>query len=170
MKSSAKTAAACGSLLALGLLLAACGGAANASGTTAKANTPSTTKASVTTLPAPAAKYVKVGGKMVKVPTEVKTYPINPVSDTGQNVIIYEHSFAPHTLYAKSGTVVFTNLTDQPVKITMDEYPTPSDQLSSGEIAPGGTFKFHHVGTLALKYQGSNGSFGYLDVDTVAGL
>ncbi|MGO9195950.1 MAG: hypothetical protein ACLQK4_02325 [Acidimicrobiales bacterium] len=161
-----------------GLALAACSAGASASSSSTsraggtKATTTSTTAPprSTTTIPAPAASYVMIKGKRVKVPTELKTYPINRERDTGQQVVIYKGYFAPETLTANSGTIVFTNLTDQVQEVTFPYFPAPATPLHSGPIPPGQTFKFHHSGTIALKYVGSNGSFGYLDIGTVPGL
>ena len=92
-----------------------------------------------------------IKGKRVKVPTELKTYPINRERDTGQQVVIYKGYFAPETLTANSGTIVFTNLTDQVQEVTFPYFPAPATPLHSGPIPPGQTFKFHHSGTIAAQ-------------------
>ncbi len=160
------------------LALSACSGGSSAatrhSTTTKSSSTSATTSTTrpppTTAVPLPPAKYVTINGKRIRVPTEIKTYPIHKISDTGQNVIIEPTSFRPETLNAKSGVIVFTNLTRRPVSIEFPDYPTPQAPLHSGAIAPGGTFQFKHTGTIALKYTGSNGSFGYLNIDTIGGL
>lgn len=165
-----------GLLVAVSLAAGACSSATAAgtatSTTRAAATTTSTTSTTVARkIPKPPpAQYVVIDGKRIRVPTETSTYPIMPLNDQGQNVIIEAHTFLPHTLYASSGAIVFTNLTDVPQTVSLVDYPTPADPTTSGPIPPGGTFVWHHTGTLALKYTGSNGSYGYLNVATVGAL
>lgn len=160
-------------VLSSGLLLAACSSpaAANkATTTTSKKPVVTVPKLSTTTIPAPKAKYVVIDGKTIRVPTEFSTYPIQAASDTGHQIIIYQHSFVPKLLNAPDGTIVFTNLTTKTVEITFPDYPSPSTPLKSGPIAPGGTFQWHHDGNLAIDYTGTNGAKGYIDVHLIGSL
>jgi hypothetical protein len=154
------------------VLLLATTACSSSSSTSSSTSTSSTTRPgpTVTTAAPPAAQYVTIDGKKIRVPTELKTYPINPNSDHGQQVIIESRSFVPALLYANSGDIVFTNLTTTPQQLTFVNWPSPKTPLVTPEIAPGSTYSFHHVGTLALKVTGSNGSFVYLNIATIPGL
>lgn len=143
-------------------------GASSTTSTAAKST--STTRATSTLPPAPAAKFVTIDGKRIRVPTETRSFPIKANSDKGQQVIVEARSFVPYTLYASSGTIVFTNLTTTTQRITFVNYPTPADPLVTAPIPPGGVFRLHHSGDLALKYSGSNGASAYLNIATIPGL
>jgi hypothetical protein len=143
-----------------------------ANGATAPPSSTSSTVAGrpTTTVANPPARYVTIGGKRIRVPTEKKNFPIHEYSDTGQQVIVSLHRFVPKTLYATGGTIVFTNLTSSTETITFLDYPDPETPVRSGPIPPGGTFRLHISHLVALKYVGSNGSFGYLNVETIPGV
>lgn len=110
-----------------------------------------------------------IDGKRIRVPTELKNFPIKPNSDTGQQVIVYADSFVPETLYANIGTIVFTNLTPSTEELTFPQYPNPATPLHSGPIRPGETFRLKVTHLVAIVYHGANGASGYLNVGAIPG-
>lgn len=156
----------------LGLLLGSCssGTAAGTTRTTrhVAASSSTTTRPDVTTTTLKP-QYVTIDGKRVLVPVE-RFGRVRKGNDEGQQVIIWPKSVEPRNLYANSGTIVFTNLTDTTQTISFRAYPTAQDPLRSGPIPPGGTFKFTHKGLVAITYNCSNGAIGYLEIDVIPGL
>ncbi len=145
--------AAVGVMAALGA--AACGSSATA--------TPSTSRSTTTTSIPPAAlkgPTVTIDGKAYPVPTEFGTTPIDPTSDTGQQIIITSKGFLPYHLFADLNTpIVWTNLSSKPVRISF-EYSA----VRSPEIPPGGTFTYSSKDVYSFVYRSSTGYRGSVDI------
>ena len=122
-----------GVLLAALAVSVACAACSSAGGTGTTTRPPAT--GTSTTI-----SYVTVNGKRLPVPTERPGRPISPVSDVGQQIVIMQRGLYPKTLYAFRGKpIVWTNLTDRPVRVLFSHYPL---SRGSGSIAPGGTFSY----------------------------
>jgi hypothetical protein len=157
-------------MLGAALAVAACGSSSKASGTTStsSSSTTSTTASNpgsssssttaTTALTGPSVadiqsqKTVVVAGKTVTVPTD-QGKPINADIDDGQQIIISSAGFLPAKLYSyPSHAIVWTNLTDQPQKISFDAF-----SVTSPVIAPGDTWSWTTQDSESIAYHSSSG-------------
>ena len=144
-----------GVLLAALAVSVACAACSSAGGTGTTTRPPAT--GTSTTI-----SYVTVNGKRLPVPTERPGRPISPVSDVGQQIVIMQRGLYPKTLYAFRGKpIVWTNLTDRPVRVLFSHYPL---SRGSGSIAPGGTFSYTVHNNTAVSYATTSGAFGVVAV------
>lgn len=150
-------------------VLVACAGCSASSGASTSHSpsrppqSPHTAGKTPPTATALAPRYVTLGGKRVRVPSEYGNYPISPTSDHGQQVIISPKGFVPETLYANSyAPIVWTNLTSSTEELTLD-----NGQVHSGPIPPGGSYRWFERRLIAFRYQGSSGMTGYLYVNVI---
>jgi FtsP/CotA-like multicopper oxidase with cupredoxin domain len=102
---------------------------------------------------------VTINGQPVKVPTEDGTDPIKPFGDTGQQVILSSSGVLPRSLYASlNEPVTWTNLTDHPVRLTLQHVPGVSPQT----IQPGTSYSWNPVNQLSFSYSSSSGGTGFV--------
>lgn len=141
-----------------GILLSACGGSGSPQAHAAdKAHAADTTTS--TTAPAVTTPTVMVNGQSVTVPTD-SGGSINPLQDTGQQVILTSKGVLPRTLYAALNTpVVFTNLSSRPLTLTIEHVPGVRPQT----VAPGGTYSWVPT-ALAFDYRITGGDWGNVQV------
>ena len=149
-------------LASAALLLGACSSTSSA---------PTTTS---TTFPIPHAKEpaapqvttttIVINGVTVTVPREEYNpgRPINPMQDTGQQIIITSQGVLPQALLTPSPTTItWTNLTAKPVTVSYSKFGAPG---TSGPIAPGGHFSLSASGTGNIPYNTSNRWHGTIGV------
>jgi hypothetical protein len=103
---------------------------------------------------------VTINGQTYPVPRENPANPIDPVTDTGQQIVISDYGVLPAHLFTKIGVpVVWTNLSLQPVKVTFI-----GDPVTSGTIPVGGTWSYTFPNGLAVAFQTSSNYLGHIDV------
>jgi len=145
-------------LIGLSLMAAACGGSSSATPPSTKPPAPTTTTS--TTAPAITTPTVTINGTTYSVPTESPGMPINPLQDTGQQVVLTSGGFLPRTLYsAMEKPVVFTNLTAKPITLTLTDIPGVAPVV----IAPGGSWSWV-PNALQFAYRASTGDWGLVEV------
>lgn len=106
--------------------------------------------------------YVVVGGKQIILPTEVDGNAVTEQRATGQQVLLTASGPWPQQLFAHSSSpIVFTNVTDAPVKVTFEHYPVPTHTVEPA----GGTWVWKAPGLISINYKDSRGGSGNLSVD-----
>jgi hypothetical protein len=100
-----------------------------------------------------------VSGSTTTFPREVAGRPLNPVVDSGQQVVITPTGFEPAELYADDTLpVVWTNLSGSPQTISFVALP-----VHSAVIPVGGQFVWNaHGAGLTLAYHSTSGLHGVL--------
>ena len=137
------------------LLAASCG--SSSSGTDASKSIPKPTIP-----PSIGSTTIQIGGKTVVVPREEYSpdRPIKPLTDTGQQIIISSSGLLPRTLFAPSPVALtWTNLTSKPVTVTF-----AGSGISSGPIAPGGSWTYRTDRQISIGYGTTNGYHGQVSV------
>jgi hypothetical protein len=158
-------------VLAAGLLLvvtmsAACSSAPSPSASTSSTTAPKHHGTTYSTVQAPEIKTatVTINGHVYPVPTENPGRPISAASDTGSQIVITDKGVLPYHLFVNIGqAIVWTNLSSNPVRISLLDYP-----VKSPLIPPGGTFTHTFTTSYSFIYDTSNGHQGQVDVGAFA--
>jgi hypothetical protein len=150
-------------LVGLGTLVAACGGpASSASGA---GSTTTSEPGHTVTVPTmdPGHVVLPVAGTSTTVPREVQARPINPVVDSGQQIVITAQGFEPARLYANDHVpVVWTNLSGTPQTVSFVAFP-----IRSAVIPVGGQFVWTPSGAaLTMAYRSASGLHAILALQT----
>jgi len=139
-------------LLALAASLSACSSSPSNGTGAASAKSTTTTTAQVIV-----SSSVTIDGKSVVVPTEDGKDPIKPFGDTGQQIILTSTGVLPRSLYSSlHQPVVWTNLTSQPVTLTIEHVG-----LAPVTVQPGATYSWT-PNVLSFGYTSSAGGSGYV--------
>jgi hypothetical protein len=147
------------SLLALGLVLTACGSSGPTSSPTTK---PDSTTTSIPT-PQITTPTTTIDGHTYPVPTEPSApgKPIDTYVATGDQVILTSKGFVPYRLFADlNTTITWTNLTGHTVTIRF----LREGGARSGPIPPGGTFTYSSKTLDNFEYQSSTGFHGIVNI------
>ena len=112
-----------------------------------------------TTIPQITSSSVVINGQSVAVPTEEGSKPIGQAVATGQQIILGAHGALPAQLFAASSTpVVWTNLTSEPITLTVNHVG-----LGPQSIAPGRSYSWT-PNVLDFSFSASNGAKGVVNV------
>ena len=104
-----------------------------------------------------------VAGTSTTVPREVPGRPINPVVDSGQQIVITSQGFEPARLYANDHVPVeWTNLSGAPQRVSFVAFP-----IRSAVIPVGGQFVWTPSGAaLTIAYRSASGFHAILALQT----
>lgn len=103
---------------------------------------------------------ITVNGHAYPVPRENPANPIDPVSDTGQQIVITGQGVLPDHLFANIGVpIIFTNLSSKPVTVSFI-----SDPVMSPSIPTGGTWSYTFPDSYSVAFYTSSNFLGQIDV------